>query len=76
VMMLNKVGYNPVDDRSRTGYTRPPKNAECILDYFHALGFLEDGGAFAISEMSAMLRPGDAFFAKGFRPKAHSKENR
>lgn len=57
-----KHNYNPIDDKSKTGYRRPPKVAGCVLDYFAALGEIEDGGKFAHEEMKALLKSPSQFF--------------
>lgn len=54
--------YEPEDTASATGYRRPPRAAGCVLDYFHALGFLEDDGDFATSEMECLINRPEEFF--------------
>lgn len=60
--MLNQIGYNPVDDDSPTGFCRPPRDPQCCADYFSALGYVEDDGAFLIQEWQTLLVDPDSFF--------------
>lgn len=61
-IMLNKLGYDPIDDDSDTGYRRPPHDAASVCDYFGALGYVEDGGRFVVEEMEILLNDPAAFF--------------
>lgn len=62
-MLLNKVGYDPVDDDSDSGYRRPPREPKAINDYFHVLGEIEDEGDFAAEEMAVLLADPASFFS-------------
>jgi hypothetical protein len=61
-MPLNKIGYDPVDDDSDSGYRRPPHDAACVCDYFHELAGVEDDGKFVVEEMEELLNNPTAFF--------------
>jgi hypothetical protein len=54
--------YEPMDDASESGFRRPPRVAGCVLDYFAALGLIEDDGEFAHKEMYLMLDFPQLFF--------------
>ncbi len=58
-----KRDYEPRDAESATGFRRPPKVPGCVLDYFAALAYMEDGGKFAHDEMRALLLTPEQFFA-------------
>lgn len=56
------IGYDPISDSSDTGFKRPPSVAGCLLDYFKAIGGVEDGGEFAHSEANDLIEnPGEFF---------------
>lgn len=59
-----KRGYEPLDESSPTGFCRPPRIAGCLLDYFAAIGTVEDGGKFAHAEAQALLDSPETFFGK------------
>ena len=59
--MLNTLGYIPIDDGREGGYRRPPRDAACIVDYFHVLNYVEDDGEFAVFEMQALMDDPDSF---------------
>lgn len=60
--ILNKLGYDPIDDSAVTGYRRPPRDAACVCDYFATLMLIEDDGQFLHSEMRTMLEKPMVFF--------------
>lgn len=60
--ILNKRGYDPIDDYSDSGYRRPPRDAACVGDYLAALMGIEDGGKFLHEEIEEMLEYPNDFF--------------
>lgn len=62
--LLNTLGYNPFDPNSGSGYRRPPRDPAAVCDYFAALGYIEDEGAFSHREMREMLDHPSRFFAQ------------
>jgi hypothetical protein len=55
-----ELGYDPLDDRSMTGFRRPPKDAACAVDYFLAIRREEVG--FFVGEMRSMIEDPEDFF--------------
>jgi len=62
--ILNTRGYDLVDDSSRSGFRRPPRDPACVCDYFAALGYIEDGGSFSHKEMAVLLNHPSEFFSE------------
>lgn len=54
--------YDPVDDNASSGYRRPSNDPAEVVEYFHALGYIEDNGRFARAEMAELLSDPQRFF--------------
>jgi hypothetical protein len=54
-----RLSYNPCNDKSPTGFSRPPPIPACVLDYFKAISVADE--KFQVAEMRALMQDPDFY---------------